>query len=157
MAIWTCDECGRSFGAVGRSHMCAPGSTLEDFVDGAVPWAGEVVELVLSHVRQLDGELIVDPLAEKILLKNGPTFALIGRMKRWVALSFNLRRSLSSGRLSRKTTEHAGGYWHTINVESADQIDDEVRAWLTEAFYGEEPSEAEGDSMFPDDVDVDFV
>ncbi len=59
-----------------------------------------------------------------------------------------------SARFSRKVQEHPGGYFHVLNVVDPDEIDDEVREWLTEAFLGEQPDEVLGNDMVPDDVDI---
>ncbi len=158
MATWTCEECGRTFGAKGRGHMCAPGVSLEDFFASGGPWLQPVFEAVHAHLETLDGELIVDPLDGLVQFKNGPVFASIRSMKKWAALGFSLGRDAGSSRISRKVVEYHGRYYHVLNVTSADQIDDEVREWLTEAFHLRDGgSRSSSDPMIPDDVEVDIV
>ncbi|MEO1064129.1 MAG: DUF5655 domain-containing protein [Actinomycetota bacterium] len=162
MATWTCEECGREFGSRGQGHMCAPGVSLEDFFAGGGPWLEPVFEAVHGHLSTLDGELIVDPLERLVQFKHGPVFCAIRSMKKWAALSFSLGHEVTSSRISRKVVEHHGRYHHVLNVSSADDIDDEVREWLTEAFYLRAPGRpssrpSSADPMVPDDVDVDIV
>lgn len=154
---WTCPDCGRSFGAKGRQHMCVPGLTLEEFFAGARPEAEPIFHAVNDHFRTLDGDLIVDPLARKVLFKNGPTICMLETMTKWVALGFSLRRRLETGRLSRKVVDHQGRYYHVLNLTSAEQVDGEVLDWLTEAFYQHDPQGAVGGSLIPDDIDEEFL
>ncbi len=167
MALWTCPDCRRDFGAVGRNHMCSPGLTIDEFVDAAPDFVAPVLSAVLDHLRAVDadadGDLIIDPLARKVLFKNGPTFCILDVKSKWVAVGFSLRRSLPSGRLSRKTSDYGGRYYHVVNVVDADAIDDEFREWLTEAYHhgvgggsaDAQPSRC--DPMVPDDVDFEIA
>ncbi len=141
--------------------MCAPGLTLDEFFAGARPEAEPIFRVIDDHLQTLDGDLIVDPVnAKKILFKNGPTFCILESMTKWVAIGFNLRRRLESGRLSRKVVDYQGKYFHVINLTDAEQVDDALLEWLTEAFHHGEPppsSGAGGDPLVPDDIDEDFL
>ena len=148
--------------------MCRPGTTVEEFLDGAPPGSDEIVERVVAHLRSVDaeigGDLIVDPLDAKILFKHGPTFAILDRKTKWIAVGFSLRRRLESARLSRKVSDYGNKFFHVVNVTSVDQLDDELLAWLTEAYgHGVEPpgdamSAASGDDpMVPDDIDFEIA
>ena len=155
---WTCPDCDRSFGARGRQHLCAPGLTLEEFFAGARPEAEPIFAVIDAHLQTLDGDLIVDPLAKKILFKTGPTFAILESMTKWVAIGFTLYRRLESGRLSRKVVDDGGKYHHVVNLTSADQVDEELLEWLGEAFHGDDPpASGAGDPLVPDDIDEDFL
>lgn len=157
--VWTCPKCERQFGAKGQGHHCEPGVTVEQFLSSARPEAAPIFHRVHDHLRSLDGgELIVDPLAKKVLFKNGPTFAILDSMTKWVALGFTIYRKLPPDRFSRKINEYQGRYHHVLNLTDVDQVDDEVLDWLAESFYGPAglPDDAGGGSMVPDDVDVEF-
>lgn len=152
------------FGAVGRGHICAPGPTLDELLDSTLPMARPIVERIVGHLERLDdGDvLIVDPVDTAVLLKAGPTFAVLRPMRRWVAVGFSLRRRLTSPRLSRKVVDHGSRAHHVINVDDPAQIDDELLAWLAEAFLGEECvgsaiDDESGAAMVPDDVDEDIA
>jgi hypothetical protein len=137
--------------------MCQPGLTLAEHFAGARPDAEPIFRVVNAHLETLDGDLIVDPLEKKILFKNGPTIAILDSMTKWVALGFTLRRKVTSKRFSRKVSEMSGRFHHVMNLTDPEQIDEEVLAWLTEAFYKGEVPDADGDSMVPDDIDEDFL
>lgn len=152
---WTCPDCKRSFGAKGRGHMCQPGITLEHYFASARPEAKPIFEAVNAHLVTLDGDLIVDPLSKMIRFKNGPTIGILESKTKWVALGFTLRRKITSKRFSRKVTEYQGKFHHVINLTDADQVDEQLLEWLTEAFYRGDPPSL--DPMVPDDIDEDFL
>ncbi len=181
MAAWTCPDCKREFGAVGRGHMCTRGLSIDEFLDGSPVFVGPVFERVHEHLIAVDaaagGELIVDPLDKKVLLKNGPTFAILDVKTKWVAVGFSLRRKLESGRLSRKVSDYGSKHFHVVNMTEAGSVDDELCDWLTEAYHHGDPDAADvfretmkggdGDSavhstsssdpMMPDDIDFEIA
>ena len=167
MAKWTCPDCKRSFGAVGRNHMCSPGLTVKQFLADAPSFVAPVFRAVNDHLRSVDddsgGDLIVDPIPGKVLFKNGPTFCVLDVKSKWVAVGFSLRRSLETGRLSRRTTEYGDRCYHVINVDDPELIDDEFRDWLTEAYHHgargkREMAKPSGvDPMIPDDIDFEIA
>ena len=185
MAAWRCPDCKREFGAVGRGHMCTPGLSIDEFLDGSPDFVGPVLERVREHLVAVDaaanGELIVDPLEKKVLLKNGPTFAILDVKTKWVAVGFSLRRKVESGRLSRKVADYGSKYFHVVNVAAADLVDDELCGWLTEAYHHGDPDAADAfrgeqagdrgdrggsdvvsasssdDPMLPDDIDFEIA
>lgn len=153
---WSCPKCKRVFGTKGTGHMCRPGLTLDEYFATARPEAEPIFRVINAHLETLEGDLIVDPLEKKLLFKNGPTIAILDSMTKWVALGFTMRRKVASSRFSRKVSEQ-GRYHCVMNLTDAAQVDAEVLAWLTEAFYkGEMPAEG-SDPMVPDDIDEDFL
>ncbi len=174
MATWTCPECKRHFGAVGRGHMCNPGLSVEEFLASSPAFVEPVFEAVRGHLADVDakvgGELIIDPLAKKMLFKNGPTFCILDVKTKWVAIGFTLRRQLETGRLSRKIIDSGGKYYHVVNAgEDFEQdFDVEFRGWLTEAYHVGDPeasddfrgsaaSASSDDPMMPDDIDFEIA
>lgn len=147
MVVWTCPDCNREFGAVGRGHICNPGLSIEEFLDTSPAFVAPVFERVHEHLfavdASADGELIVEPLASKVLFKNGPTFAILDVKTKWVAVGFSMRRRLESGRLSRKVMDSGSRFFHVVNVTDAELIDDELCDWLTEAYHHGDPDAAD--------------
>ncbi len=161
--------------------MCNPGLSIEEFLEVSPSFVPPVFERVHDLLVAVDassgGELIVDPLAAKVLFKNGPTFAILDVKTKWVAVGFSLRRKLESGRLSRKVADYGSKFFHAVNVADADLIDDELRGWLTEAYHHGDPDAADAhrddrggdedsdvvsasssdDPMLPDDIDFEIA
>jgi hypothetical protein len=56
-------------------------------------------------------------------------------MRRWVAVSFRLQRVVQHPRIVRKPIlNHGGRFFHVAHVEAADDLEDDLRALLTEAY-----------------------
>lgn len=84
------------------------------------------------------GSYVIEPVAVGVLFKNGPVFAEFRPRKKWVAVTFMHPEKLSSDRFGRKVMQ-AGGkgarWYHVVNVESTEQVDSELKDWLTEAYF----------------------
>ena len=130
---WTCPECGRLFARTRQSHDCAPGLTLEEYFATGPAHERPVHDAVMAHVRTL-GEVHADIVSVGIFLKNPHTFAQLRPMQRWVALSFWLPRRASHRTITRKVVKYGDRFWHVANVASPDDLDDDLRALLTEAY-----------------------
>jgi hypothetical protein len=133
MARWECPECGRRFGRVKQGHDCAPGLTLDEYFSTGPPHERPIFDAVDAHLRTLD-DVYVEPVAVGIFFKRSRTFAQLRPMQRWVALGFILHRRLDHPRLSRKVQNDGSRFWHVVNLRTPDDVDDTIRAWLTEAY-----------------------
>ncbi len=169
MERWTCPKCSREFGKTNQGHMCNPGLTVAEYFATANDWERPIFDKVAEHLQGL-GDVIVDPLAIGILFKNGPMLCELRAKKKWTALGFFLRRRLTSNKLSRKVADYQGKFFHVINVDDPADIDDEILAWLTEAYHiaggnleaaarAADPASSAADDdqpMVPDDIDDPF-
>ncbi|MBV8304904.1 MAG: hypothetical protein JOZ04_11880 [Acidimicrobiia bacterium] len=135
-AMWTCPRCGRRFGRARQSHECAPAMSIEEYFSTGPPHERPVFEAVMAHLDTL-GPVHVEPVSVGIFLKHGlsgRSVAELRPMQQWVALSFSLPRRVSHRLIVRKPLADRGRYWHVANIASPDDIDDELRTWLTEAY-----------------------
>lgn len=139
MALWACPDCDRRFGKKNQSHECAPAMDLDDYFSTGPERERPIFDAVWSHLETLVGDegetVYVEPVSVGIFFKGRRTFAQLRPMTKWVALSFNLDRKLTSNRLSRKVVAHAGRHFHVVNVAGPDEIDEQITDWLTEAFF----------------------
>jgi hypothetical protein len=131
--VWTCPACGRQFGRNKQSHECAPAMSIDEYFSTGPPHERPVCEAVLSHLDGL-GDVHVEPVSVGIFLKHGRRFAELRPMQKWVALSFSLRYPVTHRLIVRKPIAYHGRYWHTANVRTPEQVDDDIRQWLTEAY-----------------------
>ncbi len=116
--------------------MCAPGLTLDAFFADGHERERPIFDAVFAHLDQL-GPVAVDPVQVGILFKNGPVFAELRPMKKWVAVTFLLPIKLDHSRLSRKVVRTGGNgsrFYHVVNVGDASEIDEVLLDWLTEAY-----------------------
>ena len=132
-SVWTCPQCKRQFCRHKQSHECAPAMTLEEYFSTGPAHERPVFEAVMEHVDGL-GPVHVEPVSVGIFLKHGRRFAELRPMQKWVALSFSLRRRVSHRLIVRKPISYGGRYYHVANVRGPDDIDDDIRGWLTEAY-----------------------
>ncbi|MDJ0767820.1 MAG: DUF5655 domain-containing protein [Ilumatobacter sp.] len=133
MSGWTCPDCGRFFGRSGQSHDCAPGLSLEEYFETGPAHERPVFDAVMAHLETV-GPVHLDVVSVGIFLKNPRKFAELRPKDRWVAIGFNLDHRATHPTITRKIIEHSGTYWHVANVASPDEIDDDLRDLLTEAY-----------------------
>ena len=133
MSRWTCPDCGRQFGRRRQGHECAPALSLEEYFATGPPHERPVFEAVSAHLREL-GEVYVEPVSVGVFFKVRTTFVQLRPMTRWVALMVAIPHKVSDPRISRIPIVAGDRWFHTINLHSPCDVDDVVKAWLTEAY-----------------------
>ena len=133
MVGWACPRCQRRFRRVGQSHECSPAISVEEYFSTGPAHERPIFEAVMAHLATV-GPVHVEPVSVGIFLKRAQTFAQLRPKDRWVALSFSLPRAVRHERIIRKVVEYHGRYHHVANLRSPDDLDDRLRAWLTEAY-----------------------
>jgi len=133
VAAWTCSECGRQFGRNKQSHECAPAMTLADYFSTGPAIEKPIFDAVMEHLETV-GPVHVEPVSVGIFLKQPRKFAQLRPMQKWVALSFSLPRTVDHPLIARKVIPHGGRYYHVVNLRGPDDVDDDIRGWLTEAY-----------------------
>jgi hypothetical protein len=136
VTLWTCPECRRSFGRRGQGHECAPGLTVDEYFATGPSFERPVFEAVRAHFEGV-GPVHIEPVQIGIFFKRRRTFVELRTMTKWVAVGFMLSRRLDSPRLSRKVQGAGARWWHTVNVREPAEVDDQLRAWLTEAYLAD--------------------
>jgi hypothetical protein len=131
--VWTCPDCGRQFGRHRQSHECAPAMSIDESFSTGPAHERPVFEAVMAHLDSL-GDVHVEPVSVGIFLKHGRRFAELRPMQKWVALSFSLRHRVSHRLIVRKPIAYGGRHWHTANLRTPEDVDDEITSWLTEAY-----------------------
>ncbi len=107
--------------------------SLEEYFSTGPERERPIFEAVMAHLATV-GPDHVEPVSVGIFLKRAQTFAQLRPKDHWVALSFSLRRPVRHDRIVRKVAEYHGRYHHVANLRTADDLDDRLRAWLTEAY-----------------------
>jgi hypothetical protein len=107
--------------------------SVEEYFSTGPPFERPVFDAVMAHLATV-GPVHVEPVSVGIFLKRSRTFAELRPMTKWVAVSFSLPRTLTSGRISRKVYDAGATKYHVVNVRTADEVDDELLDWLAEAY-----------------------
>src|SRR5438445_13673142 len=111
---------------------------IEEYLSTGTPHERAIYEAVMEHLDTV-GPVHVEPVSVGIFLKRAKGFAQLRPMLKWVALSFSLPRRVQHPRIVRKVEGYRGRYYHVANIRSPEDIDDDIRGWLTEAYLNSPP------------------
>ena len=133
MQRWSCPACGREFGKK-RAHVCAPSVSVDGYFASRPPHEREIFEALREHIESL-GPVIVEAVGVGIFFKTTRNIAELRPKSRWMDLSFGLNRRLQHQRISRTIPTNGPRTHHALRITSPEDIDDDVRSWLTEAYF----------------------
>jgi Domain of unknown function (DUF5655) len=135
MAGWTCPECDRSFRRRNQSHECVPAMSVDEYFASRPDFERPIFEEVFEHLEMVgDGDVRVEAVDVGIFFKRLNTFAELRPMRGRVRLMVMLSRRMRHPKIVRRW-EGSGAraaYW--IDLKQPDDVDDDVRDWLIEAF-----------------------
>ena len=133
MARWICPNCEREFGRVRQAHVCAPGVTVEELLSRHPRWVSDVYAAVIE-VLQAAGPVHEDAVDVGIFLKGDRTVAQFRPQVRSVQLWIFLPDERQDERVSRIVATGADRYVHLVKLTDPGDVDDQLRAWLTESY-----------------------
>ncbi|MBA3303021.1 MAG: DUF5655 domain-containing protein [Actinomycetota bacterium] len=107
--------------------------SMEEYFSTGPAHERPVFEAVLAHLRTV-GPVHVEPVSVGIFLKRARSFAQLRPRDRWVALSFSLDHPVTHPLIVRKVVPHGGRFHHVVNLTGPDDLDDDIRGWLAEAW-----------------------
>jgi uncharacterized protein DUF5655 len=131
--MWTCPACGRAFANRNQTHACGPLGDLDRHFLGCVPAVRECFDAVLVAARRA-GPLTVLPERSRIALQVRMSFAAFQPRRRWLDGHVVLARELASPRFRRIEVFGARNVLHAFRLHAPGEVDDEVEAWLAEAY-----------------------
>jgi hypothetical protein len=100
---------------------------------GRDPLVRHTFDRLLAAVREL-GPVTVLPERTRIALHVRMSFAALFPRQRWLAGHVVLARRLDSPRFRRIDTYSPRNVVHLFRLLGPDEVDDEVRSWLAEAY-----------------------
>jgi hypothetical protein len=107
--------------------------SLDDYFDTATSLERPVFDAVMAHLETL-GPIHVEPVSVGIFLKADGSFVELRPMRKWVALSFMLPHPARHRTIVRAVQEYHGRFFHVANLRGPDDLDDDLRDLLTEAY-----------------------
>jgi len=130
--LWTCERCGRGFANRNQTHTCGLG-TLDAHLAGRDP---EVVAIFwrLVELAERNGPVTVLPEKTRVAFQVRMSFAAFTLRRHWVDGHVVLARRLESPRFRRVETFSPRNHLHQFRLERLDEVDEEVAAWLAEAY-----------------------
>jgi hypothetical protein len=130
---WTCPECRRLFGRRNQSHTCVPAMSLEQYFAMCPPFERRVYDAVAEHLAGV-GPLQIEAVSVGIFLRRVRTFAELRPKRDRVVLSFLLSRPLEHDRIVKTWRGPGQRSAYFVDLRDAQDVDDAVRDWLTEAY-----------------------
>jgi hypothetical protein len=130
--MWACPRCDRTFANRNQSHSCGRYG-LEEHFAGSSPEVVQIFERVAAMIRSIGP---VDILVEKtrIAFHVRMSFAAVTLRRKWLDGHVVLARPLDSPRFLRIDTISERNHLHAFRFHSVPEVDDEVMAWLREAY-----------------------
>jgi hypothetical protein len=107
--------------------------TLDEYLSSGPPHEAPIVEAVLAHLRTL-GALVIEPVSVGVLVKRRRTFVELRPLQRWESVWFGVPEKVSHPRIARTLRGSGSMTFHAVNVRSPDEVDDQLRDWLTAAY-----------------------
>lgn len=132
--MWICPKCDRGFGKPNQSHDCSPGLSVEEYFASGPEFERPIFDAVLAHMRTIDPDIYFEPLQVGIFFKRRTSFLQLRTKTKWVAVCFQLDRKLAGTRIARKVIENSSRYYHVVNVKTAEEVDDQLLEWLSDAW-----------------------
>jgi Domain of unknown function (DUF5655) len=133
MPRWTCPRCDREFGRARQSHTCVPGVSVDAAFAGRPPHMRAIYDEILAHVATL-GPVHEDAVSVGVFLKSDRKLAEVRPRSRDVSLSLYLPRPDPDPRFARIIGRGGPRVVHMVLLADPQDVDDQVRRWLTEAF-----------------------
>jgi hypothetical protein len=131
--LWRCPKCHREFANRNQTHACASLHDLEHHFHGEGPEIRRMFERVRTMVESI-GPVRVLPEKTRIAFQVRMSFAQITPRKNWLDGHVVLARRLESPRFRTIQTFSPRNHLHAFRISRVDEIDDELRAWLAEAY-----------------------
>jgi endogenous inhibitor of DNA gyrase (YacG/DUF329 family) len=130
--MWTCPDCGRSFANRNQSHFCSHLSLDEHFAGREPNVVATFERLVVAAEKS--GPVKVLPEKTRIAFQVRMSFAAFTLRRRWVDGHVVLARRLENPRFRRIDFFSALNQVHVFRLHQPADVDDEVEAWLAEAY-----------------------
>jgi len=131
-ALWQCPECERRFANRNQPHACGR-HDLEHHFAGKPPELRALFDAFVAELRAL-GPVTVLPEKTRIAFQVRMSFAQLTPRRSWIDGHVVLARRLESPRFRSVQTFSPRNHLHAFRLESLADVDDELRAWLAEAY-----------------------
>jgi hypothetical protein len=130
--LWCCPTCGRGFANRNQSHACGR-HDLEHHFAGKPPEIRALFDAFVAELQAL-GPVTVLPEKTRIAFQVRMSFAQLTPRRGWIDGHVVLARRLESPRFRSVQTFSPRNHLHTFRLATPGDIDDELRAWLAEAY-----------------------
>jgi len=130
--MWECPRCRRSFANRNQSHACGT-YELEHHFAGTDANVRLAFERIVGSIQEL-GPVTVLPEKTRIAFQVRMSFAVVMPRKRWLDGHVVLARRCEHPRFTKIDYISPRNLVHHFRIVDPSEVDDEVRAWLAEAY-----------------------
>ena len=141
MARWVCPRCDREFGRARQSHDCIPGGSVDQSFAGRSPELRATYDALIAYVRTL-GPVHEDAVSVGVFLKRERKLAEVRPKSKWLAVTLYLDRAIDDSRIARSMQFSSVRVVSEVKLRTPDDVDDQLCAWLGEAYDRAGDSEA---------------
>lgn len=132
-SLWKCQECGRQFANRNQSHSCGV-YTVEEFLSNKHPHAVLLYQRFAQLVAEC-GPFMTAPVRTRVGFQVRMIFAAVYNLTdAFLDGHVVLARRLTSPRFRRIESFSPRNHAHYFRIYSFDELDDEVKSWLEEAY-----------------------
>ena len=130
--MWHCEKCGRDFANRNQTHSCGKYSLAGHFA-GKSPAIRALFDDVVNAIESVGPGLIL-PEKTRIAFQVRMSFAQVTPRRKWLDGHVVLARRYEHPRFRSIQTISPRNHVHAFRIERASDVDEEFRAWVTEAY-----------------------
>jgi hypothetical protein len=131
--LWVCSKCGRPFANRNQSHSCVR-RTRTDFLKDKPDSAKALFDGFVRLVEEC-GPILMAPAKTRVGFQVKMIFASVNRLTdRALDAHVILARRFEHPRFRKIESLSPGNHVHHFRIHGPEDLDDEVRAWLREAY-----------------------
>jgi len=130
--LWRCRRCGRAFANRNQFHFCTR-ITVRQYLKGRTPLALSLYRKFVKLARCC-GPVIIFANKTRIGFQVRMAFADVMLKRNWLDAYVILARRLENPRFTKIETLSPRNHIHYFRIHSPEELDDEVLAWLREAY-----------------------
>jgi len=131
-AAWQCPRCNRTFRRTRQPHSCRTVSLESHLRQGEMR---SLFEYLLDEVNSKVGKCEVLSLPCCIHLVGKFDFLAVLAKRERLEIRFVLKRELANSRVQRCARIAKTQYKHCVDVQAAEDIDEELLSWVREAYH----------------------
>jgi len=130
--MWQCPKCRREFANRNQTHSCGPHTLDAHFADKS-PAMRELFEAVLAAIQAI-GPVRVLPEKTRIAFQVRMSFAQVTPRRQWLDGHLVHARRIVHPRFRKVQTISPRNHVHVFRLRSPNEIDEQFRRWLAEAY-----------------------
>lgn len=129
---WTCPNCLKEFKNSNQYHSCAR-VELGDHFKNKAPFVREIFDRIMAGVEPF-GDVVLNPVKTSIEVRAASTFLSVKAKRDCLEIAFQLAGETDEFPVYKTVRLSSNRVLHFAVLEEADDVDDRLLAWLSEAY-----------------------